>query len=60
MFMGITTADIKEMATSNVKLNTLSSITWNTKNGSIKRNSDIMDNGINMQTKIIQASRTYE
>jgi len=27
MFMGITTADIKEMATSNVKLNVLSSIT---------------------------------
>ena len=58
--MGITIADIKEMATSNVKLNTLSSITWNITNGSMKRNSDSMDSGISMQTKIIPARRTYE
>ena len=60
MFMGITTADIKEMATSNVKLNVLSSITWITKKGSMKRNSDSIDSGINIQTKIIMATRTYE
>ena len=58
--MGITTADVKEMAISNVKLNVLSSITWITKNGSMKRNSDSMDSGISILTKIIPASRTYE
>ena len=57
--MGITIADITEMATSNVKLNTLSSITWNITNGSMKRNSDSIDSGINIQTKIIPASGTY-
>ena len=58
--MGITIPDIKEIDMSNTKLGILSSITWNTTNGSIKRNSDNMDSGMNIQTKIIPASRTYE
>jgi pyruvate carboxylase len=60
MFMGITIADIKEIDMINAKLVILSSITLNITNGSMKRNSDSMDNGINIQTKIIPASVTYE
>jgi len=59
MFMGITTADIKEIDMINAKLVILSSITLNITNGSMKRNSDSMDSGINIQTKIIPASVTY-
>jgi len=44
----------------NTKLVILSSITLNITNGSMKRNSDSMDSGINMHTKIIPASVTYE
>jgi len=44
----------------NTKLVILSSITLNITNGSMKRNSDRMDSGINIQTKIIPASVTYE
>jgi hypothetical protein len=58
--MGITIADIKEIDMINTKLIVISSTTWYTKNGSIKRSSDSIDSGINMQTKIIPASRTYE
>ena len=57
--MGITIADIKEIDTSNTKLVILSPITLNIINGSMKRNSDSMDSGINMHTKIIPASVTY-
>ena len=60
MFIGITIADINEIKIINTKLLTLSSITLNTTNGSIKRNSESIDSGINMQTKIIPASRAYE
>ena len=60
MFMGITIADIKEIDMINAKLVSLSSITLNITNGSMKRNSDSMDSGISIQTKIIPASRTYE
>ena len=60
MFMGITIADIKEIDMINAKLVILSSITLNITNGSMKRNSDSIDNGINIQTKIIPASVTYE
>ena len=60
MFIGITIADIKEIDTTNTKLVILSSITLNIINGSMKRNSDSMDSGINIQTKIIPASVTYE
>ena len=60
MFMGITIADIKEIDMINTKLVILSSITLNITNGSMKRNSDSMDSGINMHTKIIPASVTYE
>jgi len=59
MFIGITIADINEIKIINTKLLTLSSITLNTTNGSIKRNSESIDSGINMQTKIIPASGTY-
>ena len=58
--MGITIADIKEIDMINTKLVILSSITLNITNGSMKRNSDSMDNGINIQTKNITASVTYE
>ena len=58
--MGITIADIKEIDMINAKLVILSSITLNITNGSMKRNSDSMDSGINIQTKIIPASVTYE
>ena len=58
--MGITTADIKEIDMINRKLAALSSIICNIINGSMKRNSDSMDSGINIQTKIIMATRTYE
>ncbi len=44
----------------NTKLVILSSITLNITNGSMKRNSDSMDSGINMHTKIIPVSVTYE
>jgi len=57
--MGITIADIKEIDMINAKLAVLSSITLNITNGSMKRNSDSMDSGINIQTKIIPASVTY-
>jgi len=60
MFMGITIADIKEIDMSNTKLAILSSITLNITNGSMKRNSDSIDSGINMHTKIIPESVTYE
>ena len=60
MFMGITIADIKEIDMINTKLVILSSVTLNITNGSMKRNSDSMDSGINMHTKIIPASVTYE
>jgi len=58
--MAITIADIKEIDMTNTKFVILSSITLNITNGSMKRNSDSMDSGINMQTKIIPASVTYE
>jgi len=58
--MGITIADIKEIDMINTKLVILSSITLNITNGSMKRNSDSMDSGINMHTKIITASVIYE
>ena len=58
--MGITIADIKEIDMINTKLVILSSVTLNITNGSMKRNSDSMDSGINMHTKIIPASVTYE
>ena len=58
--MGITIADIKEIDMINTKLVILSSITLNITNGSMKRNSDSIDSGINMHTKIIPASVTYE
>mgnify|MGYP004085857511 CR=1 FL=1 len=58
--MGITTADIKEIDMINRKLATLSPIICNIINGSMKRNSDIIDNGINIQTKIIPASIAYK
>jgi hypothetical protein len=58
--MGITIADIKEIDMINTKLVILSSITSNITNGSMKRNSDSIDSGINMHTKIIPASVTYE
>jgi hypothetical protein len=58
--MGITIADIKEIDMINTKLVILSSITLNITNGLMKRNSDSMDSGINIQTKIIPASATYE
>ena len=58
--MGITIADIKEIDMINTKLVILSSITLNITNGSMKRNSDSMDSGINMHTKIIPVSVTYE
>ena len=54
--MGITIADIKEIDMINTKLVILFSITLNITNGSMKRNSDSMDSGINIQTKIITAS----
>ena len=57
--MGITIADIKEIDMINTRLVILSSITLNITNGSMKRNSDSMDSGINMHTKIIPASVTY-
>jgi len=59
MFIGITIADIKEIDMINTKLAVLSSITLNITNGSMKRNSDSIDSGINIQTKIIPASVTY-
>jgi hypothetical protein len=59
MFIGITIADIKEIDMINTKLVILSSITLNITNGSMKRNSDSMDSGINIHTKIIPASITY-
>ena len=58
--MGITIADIKEIDMINAKLVILSSITLNITNGSMKRNSDSMESGINMHTKIIPVSVTYE
>ena len=58
--MGLTIADIKEIDIINTKLVILSSITLNITNGSMKRNSDSMDSGINIQTKIIPVSVTYE
>ena len=57
--MGITIADIIEIVTISAKLNTLLSVTWNIKNGSTKINSDSMDRGISMLTKIIAASIAY-
>ena len=58
--MGITIADIKEIDMINTKLVILSSVTLNITNGSMKRNSDSMDSGINIQTKIIPVSVTCE
>jgi len=58
--MGITIADIKEIDMINAKLVILSSITLNITNGLMKRNSDSMDSGINIHTKIIPARRTYD
>jgi len=60
MFIGITTADIKEIDMINTKLVILSSIILNITNGSMKRNSDSIDSGINMHAKIIPESVTYE
>ena len=60
MFMGITIADIKEIDMINTKLVIPSSIILNITNGSMKRNSDSIDSGINMHAKIIPASVTYE
>jgi hypothetical protein len=57
--MGITIADIIETPTINTKLNKLYSDIWNMKNGSTKINSDNMDSGINMLTKIIIARIQY-
>ena len=57
--MGITIADIIETPTINTRLNKLYSDIWNMKNGSTKINSDNMDSGINMLTKIIIARIQY-
>tara|TARA_B100000953_G_scaffold262383_1_gene228606 strand:+ start:347 stop:520 length:174 start_codon:yes stop_codon:yes gene_type:complete len=57
--MGITIADIIETASISAKLNKLASVTWNTKNGSMKINSDSMKRGISMLTKITTAIIEY-
>ena len=58
--MGITIADIIETVTISAKLNALLSVTWNIKNGSVKINSESMDSGMSMLTKIATAIIEYE
>ena len=60
MFIGITIADMKEMAKISPKLNARSVVTWITKKGSKKINSDNIDKGKNMPKKITVAITTYE
>jgi len=55
MFMGITIADIIETPSINTKLNELTSVIWNIKNGSVKINSESMDSGMSMLTNITAA-----
>ena len=57
--MGITIADITETPSTNMKLNKLTSVTWNMRNGSVKINSESMDNGMSMLTNIITAIIEY-
>ena len=57
--MGITIADITETPSINMKLNKLTSVTWNMRNGSVKINSESMDNGMSMLTNIITAIIEY-
>jgi hypothetical protein len=58
--MGITIADIIEIPSTNTKLNQLTSVTWNIKNGSMKINSESIESGINMPTNIDTARIEYE
>ena len=55
MFMGITIADIIETPSINTKLNELTSVIWNIKNGWVKINSESMDSGISILTNITAA-----
>ena len=59
MFMGITIADITETPSINAKLNELTSVIWNIKNGSVKINSESMDSGMSMLTNIATAIIEY-
>tara|TARA_B100000929_G_scaffold242831_1_gene200375 strand:- start:99 stop:323 length:225 start_codon:yes stop_codon:yes gene_type:complete len=59
MFMGITIADIIETPSINTKLNELTSVIWNIKNGSVKINSESMDSGMSMLTNIATAIIEY-
>ena len=53
--MGITIADIIETPSINTKLNELTSVIWNIKNGWVKINSESMDSGISILTNITAA-----
>ena len=53
--MGITIADITETPSINAKLNELTSVIWNIKNGWVKINSESMDSGISILTNITAA-----
>ena len=55
----MTIADIRETPSINTKLNELASVIWNIKNGSVKINSESMDNGISILVKTIAARMTY-
>ncbi len=55
----MTIADIIETTSINAKLNALYSVIWNINNGSTKINSDNMDRGISIPTKIIIARIAY-
>jgi len=57
--MGITIADIIETPSINTKLNELTSVIWNIKNGSVKINSESMDSGMSMLTNIATAIIEY-
>ena len=60
MFIGITIADMKEIAKINAKLNASSVVTWIIKKGSMKINSDSIDKGKNIPKKITTAITIYE
>ena len=60
MFIGITIADMKEMAKISPKLNARSVVTRIIKKGSTKINSDNIDKGKNMPKKITVAITMYE
>ena len=57
--MGITIADITETPSISMKLNKLTSVIWNIRNGSVKINSESMDNGMSMLTNITTAIIEY-